>query len=66
MYLDPGFGGMLLQVIVILIAVGGAIIFSLRKKIRQLFSKSEPDTQPTENQFTATDEEDDAIDILND
>jgi len=37
MYLDPGFGGMLLQVVVVIIAMGGAILFSLRKKLRDFF-----------------------------
>ena len=31
MYLDPGFGGILLQVVVAIIAAGGAILFSFRK-----------------------------------
>ena len=39
MYLDPGFGGMLLQVIVALVAVGGAVLYSLRKKICKLLKK---------------------------
>jgi len=39
MYLDPGFGGMLLQVLVVIVAMGGAILFSLRRKIRSLFSR---------------------------
>ena len=39
MYLDPGFGGMLVQVLVAIIAAGGIILFSLRRKIRVLFSK---------------------------
>ena len=39
MYLDPGFGGMILQVIVALVAVGGAIVYSARRKIKELFSK---------------------------
>ena len=39
MYLDPGFGGMLIQIIVAVVAAGGAIAFSLRKKIRALFLK---------------------------
>jgi len=38
MYLDPGFGGMLLQVIVAIVAAGGAILFSFRRKISALFS----------------------------
>jgi len=40
MYLDPGFGGMLLQVLVAIAAAGGVIVFSLRRKIRSLFSKN--------------------------
>jgi len=44
MYLDPGFGGMLLQVIVALVAVGGAILYSMRKKIRNLFKKKDSDS----------------------
>ena len=43
MYLDPGFGGMLLQVIVALVAVGGAILFSMRKRIKNLFSGKKDD-----------------------
>ena len=39
MYIDPAFGGMLLQVILGIIAVGGALIYTLRRKIRSLFSK---------------------------
>lgn len=40
MYLDPAFGGMILQIVIALIAVGGAIIFSMRRKINKLFSKN--------------------------
>jgi len=65
MYLDPGFGGMLLQVIVAIIAVGGAILFSVRKKIKRLFSKDKTETSSFEN-IQATDNDDDAIDVLND
>ena len=39
MYVDPAFGGMLLQVIVGIIAVGGALVYTLRRKIRSLFTK---------------------------
>ena len=65
MYLDPGFGGMLLQLIVALIAMGGAIIFSMRKKISKAFKKDKTDVISKE-QTTAvkvsTDE--DTIDVL--
>jgi len=39
MYLDPGFGGMLVQVFVAIAAAGGIILFSLRRKLRAFFSK---------------------------
>ena len=39
MYFDPGFGGMLLQVAVAVVAAGGAILFSFRRKLRVFFSK---------------------------
>jgi hypothetical protein len=40
MYLDPSFGGMLLQVIVAISASIGMIIFGMRKKIKTLFKKN--------------------------
>jgi len=60
MYLDPGFGGMLVQVIVAIVAVGGGLLFSFRRKIRQLFSKNKDEYQPAE--FAEV--EDDAVDVL--
>jgi len=65
MYLDPGFGGMLLQVIVVIAAVGGGILFTLRKKIRNLFSKKD-DSNPYTFKDTQAELEDDAIDVLED
>ena len=62
MYLDPGFGGMLLQAFVLLAAVGGGILFSLRKKIRNLFSKD--NNEGPKADFTEI--EDDAVDVLDD
>jgi len=38
MYLDPGFGGMLVQVVIAIVAMGGILLFTLRRKIRALFS----------------------------
>jgi len=70
MYLDPGFGGMLVQVVVAIVAMGGIIAFSLRRKIRALFSKNKDtgnkaadlaDRANAENDTT-----DDAIDMLSD
>ena len=65
MYLDPGFGGMLLQVIVVIIAVSGAILYSLRKKIHNLFKKK--DSNDESNSISSTETmrtDDDAIDTL--
>jgi len=56
LYLDPGFGGMLLQVIVALVAVGGAILFSMRKKIKNLFfgkEKNENNVNPMSPSFNS-------------
>jgi hypothetical protein len=41
MYLDPSFGGMLLQIIVAVIAGGGAVAFGMRRKIKALFKKKD-------------------------
>jgi hypothetical protein len=67
MYLDPGFGGMLVQVIVLIVAVGGGIIFSLRKKIKALFSKNKPNSTIINNESSKwNSDSDDAIDVLGD
>ena len=42
MYLDPGFGGMLVQIIIAVAAGVGALGFIMRKKIKSLFSKGKP------------------------
>jgi len=38
MYLDPGFGGMLMQAIIALVAVGGATLYAVRRKIKDFFT----------------------------
>jgi len=66
MYFDPGFGGMLLQIIVAIVAVGGGILFSLRRKLRNLFSKNDNKIENNDapvSQITP-DTEDDAVDML--
>jgi len=62
MYLDPGFGGMLVQVIVAIAAISGGLLFSFRKKIRQLFSRNKEGAQPTN--IPMQDTPDDAVDML--
>ena len=62
MYLDPGFGGMLLQAIVAIAAVGSGIVYSFRKKIRGFFKKD--DGKPKKAARKVSESGDDAIDLL--
>ena len=65
MYLDPGFGGMLLQVLLAIIVAGGAILFSLRRKIRASFSKKKTENPPVVGTTRNTSETDgDMVDTL--
>jgi len=64
MYLDPGFGGMLIQIIIALVAVGGGLLYSFRKKIRRLFSKDMANTSANRETLKPSDLEDDVIDTL--
>jgi hypothetical protein len=61
-YLDPAFGGMLLQVIIAIVAVSGAVLFSLRKKIRGLFKKEKGKANPYVRNNTDNDEMVDTLD----
>ena len=61
MYIDPGFGGMLLQIILAIIAVGGGILYSLRRKIRSLFSKNK-DEKINQDSYKTTSNDDDGSD----
>jgi len=64
MYLDPGFGGMLLQVLVAIIAAGGVLIFSFRRKIKALFSKNKSPDKSDQPISPDTKSSDDLIDPL--
>jgi len=64
MYLDPAFGGMLLQVIIAIVAVGGGIIYSFRRKIKAFFSKNKSETKKVVEQSASADAID-AIDEIN-
>ena len=55
MYLDPAFGGMLLQVIIAIVAVGGGIIYSFRRKIKAFFSKNNSETKKSVGQSVSDD-----------
>ena len=67
MYLDPGFGGMLIQVIVAIVAAGGAMAFAMRKKISSIFSKSgKKDESVAPTALNSDNLEDDVVDTLSD
>ena len=42
MYIDPAFGGMLLQVVLGIVAVGGAIVYSIKRRAKKLLGKDNP------------------------
>jgi len=63
MYLDPAFGGMLLQVIIAIVAVGGGIVYSFRRKIKAFFSKNKNETKKVGEQ-SASDNTLGAIDAI--
>jgi len=64
MYLDPGFGGMLIQIIVALVAAGGVAVFALRKKISALFSGKKNSKQTNATTQKTVDNNDDFIDTM--
>ena len=43
MYLDPGFGSMIIQIILACVAAGGSVFFILRRKIAKLLGKDVPE-----------------------
>ena len=64
MYLDPGFGGSLLQIVVVLAVAGGAILFSIRRKIRNMFSREQVNATSADNYLSNTEAKDDVVDVL--
>ena len=64
MYLDPAFGGMLVQIILAIVAAGGATAFALRKKIRKLFSKNKTDNNINQTIQKKNVDDEDIIDTL--
>ena len=53
MYIDPAFGGMLLQVVLGIVAVGGAIIYSIKRRAKRLLGKDNPDEQMNTVNFSS-------------
>jgi hypothetical protein len=64
MYLDPSFGGMFLQIIVAIIAGGGAILFGMRRKIKAAFNKGKTGSAAAVNASPPS--TDDVIDMMAD
>ena len=52
MYLDPGFGSMLIQGIVAALAAGGAYLILMRKKIAAFFQNRKAVMNAEENQLS--------------
>jgi len=66
MYLDPSFGGMLLQLLVAIAAGSGAIIFGMRRKIMAFFRKNKNKTVTNINQQHQDPEDGKIVDMLSD
>ena len=67
MYLDPGFGGMLVQILVVIVGVGGAILYSSKRKIKSLFVKdNKVNNTPQVSSKATKNLEDDVVDTLKD
>ena len=66
MYLDPAFGGMFLQVILALVVVGGAMLFVMRRKIREVFTKNKDDIYKKQPIADSNESEDGVVDTLAD
>lgn len=70
MYLDPGFGGMLVQILVAVVAASGILIFSMRRKISNFFSRNKKVSNKTVENTAYTDagagSTDDVIDMIDD
>lgn len=65
MYLDPAFGGMILQIILALAVVGGTMIFTMKRKARKLLSKKS-DTDYSNIPAPENSTEDGVVDMMQD
>ena len=54
MYIDPAFGGMLLQVVLGIVAVGGAIIYSIKRRAKKMLGKDNPGEQMNTVDFNSS------------
>ena len=63
MYIDPGFAGMLLGVIISIATVAGVMWYAAKRKARQLLKKDKPDELVAR---VAKDENEEMIDTLED
>jgi hypothetical protein len=66
MYLDPAFGGMILQIILALIVVGGTMLFAMRRRIRSLFTKKQDDIYKNQPTVSSDASNDGVVDTLSD
>jgi len=64
MYLDPGFGGMLIQLVLAIAATAGALMFAMRKKIGELFSRDKKASHSSKVSAQPLRSTDDVIDVL--
>ena len=66
MYLDPSFGGMLIQIIIAIAVAGGALAFGMRKKISAFFNKKKNKNAEDSIVSVSSIDTADVIDVLDD
>ena len=54
MYIDPAFGGMLFQVALGIVAVAGAVVYSIKRRAKKLLEKGNSDEQMKTADFSSS------------
>ena len=52
MYLDPGFGSMVVQVVVAAFAGGGVVLYSIRRKLSSLFKRGRKEPESAQGDIS--------------
>ena len=65
MYLDPGFAGMMLGIVVAIAAFAGGLWFSIRRNARKMLSRNK-DNDENVHAASQDDISDDAVDMIDD
>ena len=65
-YIDPGFAGMAVQIVLAVAVVGGTMVFAMRRKIKAMFTKKTDNGYENRPVVDHTVSEDGVVDTLAD